>query len=90
MSGKASHSAPDVLGPFLQLVEHQPPARMRQRLGRLSTPVGVSEIVKDEKIVMQWSDPPTAVVWTFTAMPENATFVEVCNFGFACALPTSR
>ena len=32
---------------------------------------------------MQWSDPPTTVVWTFTEMPDDATFLEVRNFGFA-------
>ena len=32
---------------------------------------------------MQWSDPPTTVVWTFTEMPDKATFLEGHNFGFA-------
>lgn len=50
--------------------------------------VNVSEIVENKKIVMQWSDPPTTVVWTFTEMPgaetpDGATFLEVSNFGFA-------
>ena len=27
--------------------------------------------------------PPTTVVWTFIAMPDEATFLEVHNFGFA-------
>jgi len=31
---------------------------------------------------MQWSDPPTTVVWTFTEMPGDATYLEVRNFGF--------
>lgn len=48
----------------------------------VSTPVTVSEFVSNEKIVMQWSDPPTTVVWTFTEIP-GGTFVEVRNFGFA-------
>jgi uncharacterized protein YndB with AHSA1/START domain len=49
----------------------------------VSTPVTVSEIVRNEKIVMQWSDPPTIVVWAFTEMPEGATFIEVRSFGFS-------
>ncbi|TPI17349.1 SRPBCC family protein [Mesorhizobium sp. B4-1-1] len=53
------------------------------RMYGVSARVEVSEIVPDEKIVMQWSDPPTTVVWTFTKMPDEATFLEVRNFGFA-------
>ncbi|RWN23258.1 MAG: polyketide cyclase [Mesorhizobium sp.] len=53
------------------------------RMYGVSTTVDVSEIVANEKIVMQWSDPPTAVVWTFTEMPDETTFLEVRNFGFA-------
>jgi len=49
----------------------------------VSTTVTVSEIVANEKIIMRWNDPPTTVVWTFTEMPGNATFLEVRNFGFA-------
>jgi uncharacterized protein YndB with AHSA1/START domain len=57
--------------------------RWEWRMYGVSTPVCVSQIVRNEKIVMQWSDPLTTVVWTFTEMPENATFVDVRNFGFA-------
>ncbi|TIT01347.1 SRPBCC family protein [Mesorhizobium sp.] len=57
--------------------------RWEWRMYDVSTTVTISEIVKDRKIVMQWSDPPTTVVWTFTEMPGGATFVEVRNFGFA-------
>lgn len=53
------------------------------RMYGVSTTVDVSEIVANEKIVMQWSDPPTTVVWTFTEMPDETTFLEVRNFGFA-------
>ncbi|ADV10415.1 SRPBCC family protein [Mesorhizobium ciceri] len=53
------------------------------RMYGASTTVDVSEIVPNEKIVMQWSDPPTTVVWTFTEMPGETTFLEVRNFGFA-------
>ncbi|RVA44095.1 polyketide cyclase, partial [Mesorhizobium sp. M7A.F.Ca.US.001.01.1.1] len=51
------------------------------RMYGVSTTVDVSEIVPNEKIVMQWSDPPTTVVWTFTEMPGETTFLEVRNFG---------
>ncbi|MER9264553.1 SRPBCC family protein [Mesorhizobium sp. M0410] len=52
------------------------------RMYGVSTTVNIREIVENKKIVMQWSDPPTTVVWTFTAMPGATTFVEVRNFGF--------
>jgi uncharacterized protein YndB with AHSA1/START domain len=58
------------------------PVQWEWRMYGVSTAVEVSEIVRNEKIVMQWSDPPTTVVWTFTEMPGDATFLEVRNFGF--------
>ncbi|PBB65411.1 polyketide cyclase [Mesorhizobium sp. WSM4312] len=57
--------------------------RWEWRMYGVSTTAKVSEIVRNERIVMQWSDPPTTVVWTFTEMPGDATFLEVRNFGFA-------
>jgi len=57
--------------------------RWEWRMYGVSTTAKVSEIVRNERIVMQWSDPPTTVVWTFTAMPGDVTFLEVRNFGFA-------
>ena len=59
------------------------PVEWEWRMYGVSTRVEVSEIVANEKIVMQWSDPPTTVVWSFTEMPGEATFLEVSNFGFA-------
>lgn len=59
------------------------PVEWEWRMYGVSTRVEVSEIVPREKIVMQWSDPPTTVVWSFTEMPGDATFLEVRNFGFA-------
>lgn len=59
------------------------PVQWEWRMYGVSTRVEVSEMALNEKIVMQWSDPPTTVVWTFTGMPGNATFLEVRNFGFA-------
>ncbi|RUX91947.1 MULTISPECIES: SRPBCC family protein [unclassified Mesorhizobium] len=57
--------------------------RSEWRMYGVSTTVDVSEIVANEKIVMRWSDPPTTVVWTFTEMPDQTTFLEVRNFDFA-------
>ena len=57
--------------------------RWEWRMYGISTTATVSEIARNEKIVMQWGDPPTTVVWTFTEMPDDATFLEVRNFGFA-------
>lgn len=59
------------------------PVQWEWRMYGVSTRVAVSEIVPNEKITMQWSDPPTTVEWTFTKMPGDATFLEVRNFGFA-------
>ncbi|RAZ87366.1 polyketide cyclase [Mesorhizobium hawassense] len=59
------------------------PVEWEWRMYGVSTKVEVSEIVPNEKIVMRWSDPPTTVVWTFTEMPDDTTFLEVENFGFA-------
>ncbi|TGQ57382.1 polyketide cyclase [Mesorhizobium sp. M1C.F.Ca.ET.193.01.1.1] len=59
------------------------PVQWEWRMYGVSTKVEVSEIVPNEKIAMRWSDPPTTVVWTFTRMPGNTTFLEARNFGFA-------
>ncbi|TIS52667.1 MAG: polyketide cyclase [Mesorhizobium sp.] len=58
------------------------PVQWEWRTYGVSTNVEVSEIIPNEKIVMQWSEPPTTVVWTFSQMPGNTTFLEVRNFGF--------
>ncbi|MBZ9806484.1 MULTISPECIES: SRPBCC family protein [unclassified Mesorhizobium] len=59
------------------------PVQWEWRMYGVSTTAVVNEIVRNEKIVMQWNDPPATVVWTFTEMPGDATFLEVRNFGFA-------
>jgi uncharacterized protein YndB with AHSA1/START domain len=59
------------------------PVEWEWRMYGVSTTATVSEIVPNEKIVMQWSDPPTTVVWTFTDLTGETTFLEVRNFGFA-------
>lgn len=45
------------------------PVQWEWRMYGVSTTVTASEIVPGETIVMQWSDPPTTVVWTFSEMP---------------------
>ena len=56
--------------------------RWEWRMYGVSTTVRVKELVRNEEIVMEWSDPPTTVVWTFIPMPDNATFVDIRNYGF--------
>lgn len=53
------------------------------RMYGVSTPVKVREIVKDEKIVVEWNEPPSTIVWTFEPMPAGATFVSIRNSGFS-------
>ena len=59
------------------------PVRWEWRMYSVSTTVTVSEMVPNERIVMQWSDPPTTVFWTFAEMPDETTFLDVRNFGFS-------
>ena len=56
--------------------------RWEWRMYDVSTTVRVKDLVKNEKIVMEWSDPPTTVVLTFIPMPEGA-FVDIRNHGFS-------
>jgi uncharacterized protein YndB with AHSA1/START domain len=56
--------------------------RWEWRMYGFSVPITVKEIVRNEKIVLDWSEPPTVVVWTFAAMPQG-TFVSIRNSGFS-------
>ena len=49
-----------------------------------SSEVKVLEIEQDKHILVEWSgyDTPTTIEWTFTARPDNTTFVSVTNTGF--------
>jgi uncharacterized protein YndB with AHSA1/START domain len=49
----------------------------------VSTQVTVRAVEKDERILIEWNDPPTQVEWTFTARPDGTTFVSISNRGFA-------
>ena len=50
-----------------------------------SVQVKVREVVKDKRIVIEWGayDEPSTIEWTFTARPDNTTFVGITNSGFA-------
>ena len=53
------------------------------RMYGFSVPVKVKEIVRNERIVVDWSNPPTTIEWTFTSMDGDTTFVSIHNFGFS-------
>ncbi|MDW6021939.1 SRPBCC family protein [Mesorhizobium sp. BAC0120] len=57
--------------------------RWEWRMYEVSTTVRVQALVRNREIVIEWSDPPTTVVWTFIPMPEGATFVDIRNYGFS-------
>jgi uncharacterized protein YndB with AHSA1/START domain len=57
--------------------------RWEWRMYGVSTTVRVKDLVRNEEIVIEWSDPPTTVVWTFIPIPEGATFVDIRNYGFS-------
>jgi uncharacterized protein YndB with AHSA1/START domain len=48
----------------------------------VSTTVTVKKIVKNEKIVIEWGEPATTVVFNFTNLGVSSTFVDIRNFGF--------
>ncbi len=47
----------------------------------VSADVSIVEVVKDEKIIFQWNDPPTTVEFYFMET-KSGTYVMVRNFGF--------
>ena len=50
-----------------------------------SVQVEVREIDNDKRIVVEWGayDEASTIEWTFTARPDNTTFVSITNSGFA-------
>jgi uncharacterized protein YndB with AHSA1/START domain len=48
----------------------------------VSADVNVKAIEQDKHILIEWSG-PTIVEWTFTARPDNTTFVSITNTGFS-------
>ena len=47
-----------------------------------STKVVVADIVENEKIVVDWDEPPTTVEFTFTSLDAQRTYVAIKNYGF--------
>lgn len=48
----------------------------------VSTPVFVKEIVSNEKILIEWDQPPTTVDFEFKSMGHDLTYVTIQNYGF--------
>jgi uncharacterized protein YndB with AHSA1/START domain len=48
----------------------------------VGTDVRVKEIEADRRILIEWDDPPCPVEWIFTPRGENATLVQISNWGF--------
>jgi uncharacterized protein YndB with AHSA1/START domain len=48
----------------------------------VSTRVLVKDIVDNERIVIEWGEPPTIVEFTFRALKDGSTFVTIRNSGF--------
>lgn len=49
---------------------------------KVSTNVLVKEIVKNERIVVDWGEPPTTVEFIFQPMGKDRTYVVIKNYGF--------
>jgi uncharacterized protein YndB with AHSA1/START domain len=50
-----------------------------------SVQVQVKEIDRHKRIVVEWGayEEPTTIEWTFTARPDDTTFVSITNSGFS-------
>lgn len=56
--------------------------RWEWRMYGFSTTARTMDVVDLKKLVVEWGEPATTIEWTFSAMPDDATFVEVRNHGF--------
>ena len=45
--------------------------------------VTVKEVEPNERILIEWDDPPCPVEWEFAARPDGTTLVTISNWGFA-------
>jgi len=53
------------------------------KMFNLDVKVNVIEMIKDEKIIIQWGEDPEAIVeWQFNKLGEEKTFVTITNTGF--------
>lgn len=48
----------------------------------VSTTVAVKEIIKNEKISIEWDQPPTTVDFEFKRLGDDRTYVTIKNYGF--------
>jgi len=48
----------------------------------VSTTVLVKEMIKNKKIIIEWSDPATIVDFDFKVLSESSTYVTIKNYGF--------
>lgn len=48
----------------------------------VSDEIDVLEILTDEKIMIQWGDPKTTVVFNFSSLSAESTYVVIENYGF--------
>lgn len=48
----------------------------------VSTTVTAKEIIKNEKIVLQWNDPPANVEFSFQSLKDDSTYVVVKEWGY--------
>lgn len=48
-----------------------------------SAQVKVKEITPNERILIEWGEPPLPVEWLFTARADDTTLVNITNSGFA-------
>jgi uncharacterized protein YndB with AHSA1/START domain len=51
---------------------------------KFSVPVQVKEVEQNKRIVVEWGayQEPSTIEWTFTARPDDTTFVSITNSGF--------
>ena len=48
----------------------------------VSTPVRVTAIERNRRILIEWDDPPCPVEWVFSPRADNTTFVKISHRGF--------
>ena len=48
-----------------------------------SAQVSITALEPNQRILMEWSDPPTTVEWVFTPHGADSTFVSITNGGFS-------
>jgi uncharacterized protein YndB with AHSA1/START domain len=51
---------------------------------KFSVPVKVKEVEQNKRILVEWGayEEPSTIEWTFTARPDDTTFVSITNSGF--------